>query len=114
MSTRYPGLPICQHIALGAQLQDIRDQFMAATADISRVYPKSSTAVRQVEAVLRQLDDLRNELDRVSSNESVHDDDWAPQVYYGQDREHRRPIVDAILERHRAEQPECCADDSTR
>lgn len=103
----YYGMPICEHIAAGAQLQDARDLIMNVTRAVAAGYPKSSPAGHALHDALRKLDQARSLLDGYSANENPGDQDWDSRVYYGQDREVREPIVEAILDRHLAFNPSC-------
>jgi hypothetical protein len=108
MTARKPGLPICQHIALGGQLQAIRDQLLHASVALGNAYPKGSKAARQAEKALHAVDELRNVLDSASADEHP-EDQWTPSVYYGGDTEMRERDMAGILRRHQAGNPPCCA-----
>jgi hypothetical protein len=107
-TTRNPGLPICQHIALGTQLQQVRAQLMDALTAVQAGYPKTSKAVRQAQKALRELDGLRSELDSVSAGENPGDGDWSTTAYYGADREAWERETLPVLRRHQASNPACC------
>ena len=110
-----PGrLPICQHIALGAHLQETREQLMDALGMIHDAYPKTSPTARKAESALRAVDELRNALDNASASEHPADDDWSTSIYYGADRETWERETGSILRRHQRGNPPCCADERRR
>jgi hypothetical protein len=106
MNDRRTGLPICQHITVGAQLQAIREQLLVEVATVEAAYPRASPVARRAHAALRAVDELRNALDAASANE--HADGWAATVYYGANRARREADVATILGRHQAGDPACC------
>jgi hypothetical protein len=108
MSPRNHGLPVCQHVDLGAELQRVREQLMNALMTIQQGYSRTSRVARQGERALRELDELRNQLDNASAAEHPGDADWSPQIYYGADREARGWELAPIIAHHQADGPPCC------
>lgn len=106
--TRKNGLPICEHITTGRQLQDARALIMSAVINVQNAYPKASKAYRAADRALDALDVLRCELDNVSAGENPDDRDWAPNIYYGSNREMWEETVPPILARHQESNPTCC------
>lgn len=107
MSTRKPGLPICQHITTGSELQQIREQLLDTLVTLGHAYPKTARQVRQAKKALDAVDELRNILDSVSSDEHS-EAGWSPTVYYGANRERRAEDLTPILDRHKTGRPACC------
>lgn len=114
MSSRYPDLPICEHITAGQQLQEARALIFDVLSKTQRAYPKASKVARAAHQALDVLDRLRCELDNVSAQENPRDDAWAPTIYYGSNREAWERDVPPILARHQAGNPECCTTDEER
>lgn len=108
-TTRKAGLPICQHIFLGLDLLRTRERMMDALGAIQDAYPKTAAASRRAERALRDLDELRTELDNVSANENPAGDAWSPAIYYGANREGWEREVLPIWRQHRESNPPCCA-----
>jgi hypothetical protein len=108
MTTAKPGLPICQHIFLGLQLLHTREQLLDTAVKLGNAYPKAAGQVRQARKAQDAVDELRNRLDSVSSDENPAGD-WSPAIYYGADREVWEREVLPIWRRHQADNPGCCA-----
>lgn len=106
MPVRKPGLPICQHIAIGQTLLDAHNALINVSVDVRNAYPNSSKAARLAGRLTDAVDALRCELDNQSANETPNDPDhWSTSIYYGNTSWERN--VPRILERHQAENPDC-------
>lgn len=108
MPRRKPDLPICEHIALGAELTQMQERVVKISVQLSNAYPVSSRAVDLARRVDRALNALRCELDSVSARENPGDDNWAPNIYYGANHASWERAVPPILTRHQAGDPACC------
>lgn len=86
--SRKPGLTRRQHVELGATLQRVYEDLVAASVLLSNSYPQTAKCVKASNAAWRGLDTLRCELDNVSANQ-LPGDLWSPTIYYGANREIR-------------------------
>lgn len=101
-------IPACRHVEIGGQLQDAREQLLHLTVELSRAYPQTSKQVRAAQRAQEAVDELRNVLDGVSSNE-LPEEGWTTTIYYGANREGREVDMARVLKLHRADNPPCCS-----
>lgn len=104
---RSRALPACRHVEIGEQLLDIREWLLHLDIELANTYGKTSRQSHAADRAQRAVDELRNILDSVSSNE-LPEEGWTTTIYYGADRRQREMDMDRVLKVHRADSPSCC------
>jgi hypothetical protein len=109
MPPRKTGLPVCQHILLGLQLLQAREQLMAASHTVHDGYAKTSKTATAAGKPAKDLDTLRSILDNESYRENPGEGAWSPAIYYCTNKDGWERDVLPIWRRHQAGNPDCCA-----